>query len=379
MKRSFIVLVIILCLIMAVPTIAVEYFPARAGILMEAESGRIIFAQNEHQRLPPASVTKVMTMLLLMEAVDGGKAKLSEKVTTSPNAARMGGSQIYLREGEVLTLEKMIEAIAVVSANDASTAVAEHLFGTTEEFVALMNRRAQGMGLKNTNFVNETGLPHPEHYTSVYDMALVSRQLVVYHPDILRWTSIETDSIRDGAFVLRNTNKLISTFQGADGLKTGHTQEAGFCLAATAKRSGMRLISVVFGAESEAERLQLTRSLLELGFRNYQRKVVAPQGENVGTLRIKGAYGKIPVKLQRELDAVVKREEVDEIQVDLLPNQVKLPVAKGDVIGKAVARVGEEEVGEAPVITDRPVRQANILLRAWMSIVNWISGLFGRG
>jgi D-alanyl-D-alanine carboxypeptidase (penicillin-binding protein 5/6) len=378
MKKSFVILLILLCLIIGTPTIAVEYFPAKAGILVEAETGRIIFAQNEHQRLPPASVTKVMTMLLLMEAVDSGKAKLSEKVTTSPNAAGMGGSQIYLREGEVMTLEKMIEAIAVVSANDASTAVAEHLFGTTEEFVALMNRRAQDMGLKNTNFINETGLPHPEHYTSVYDMALIARQLVVYHQDILRFTSIETDTVRDGAFVLHNTNKLISTFQGADGLKTGHTQEAGFCLAATAKRSGMRLISIVFGAKSDSERLQLTRSLLELGFRNYQKKAVASQGEDVGTIKIMGAYGKFPVKLRRELVAVVKREEANKIQVSLVPNRIKLPVAKGEVIGKAVARVGEEEVGEAPVITDRPIRRANILIRVWMGIVNWIYGLFGR-
>lgn len=377
MGRKMIGVALFLCIISACGG-AVEVFPAKAGILIEAESGRVLFTQNENQRLPPASVTKVMTMLLIMEAVDGGKAKLSEEIVTSRLAAGMGGSQIYLKEGEVLTLDKMLEAIAVVSANDASAAVAEHLYGDTEEFIATMNRRARELGTKNTNFVNETGLPDPDHYMSVADVALISRELIVNHPRILHYTSIETDSIRGGAFVLHNTNKLLGTFRGADGLKTGHTKEAGFCLAATAQRSGMRLISVVFGAASNRERLQVTRKMLELGFRNYQRVLVAKKGDSMGDVQINDASGKVPVILGRELSAIVKREEADKVKQSVKVNDVKAPLPQGAVVGKATLTVNNEVVGEASVVTARKVARANIVVRFWRGIVRWIGSLFGR-
>lgn len=357
---------------------AVEVFPARAGIMIEVESGRVLFAHNENERLPPASVTKVMTMLLVMEKIDDGRAKLNEEVRTSRLAAGMGGSQIFLREGEVLTLEKMLEAVAIVSANDASTALAEHLYGGTEEFVTAMNRRAREMGAENTNFVNETGLPHPDHYMSVADVALISRELVVGHPKILEYTSIQRDSIRDGAFVLHNTNQLIGRFQGADGLKTGHTEEAGFCLAATAKRSDVRLISVVFGAASNEERLQITRSLLESGFRNYQRRVVAEKGASMDRVLIRDAARRTTLVLEEDLVAFVRREEAEDIQREIRLDPVKAPISQGAVVGKAVLTVDQTVVGEAPVITGESVRRANILVRAWRGIVRWVGGLFRR-
>lgn len=377
MGHKILCIVLFLCLVSASGS-AVEVFPAKAGILIEAESGRVLFARNEDQKLPPASVTKVMTMLLIMEAVDNGRAKLSEKIVTSPFAAGMGGSQVYLREGEVLTLDKMLEAIAVVSANDASAAVAEHLYGGTEEFIAAMNRRARELGAKNTNFVNETGLPDPQHYMSVADVALISRKLIVDHPRILDYTSIQTDSIRGGAFVLHNTNKLLGEFRGADGLKTGHTEEAGFCLAATAKRSGLRLISVIFGAKSNRERLQVTRTMLESGFRNYERVVITKKGESMGEVRIPEAAGKTPLILGKELSAVVKREEAGRVKRSIRLNKVKAPLPQGAVVGRAILTVGKSKVGEAPVITAQKVNRANIFVRIWREILRWIGSLFQR-
>jgi len=219
---------------------------ARAAVLMDYESGRIIFSQNPDVQLPPASVTKLMTMLLIAESIDSGRAKWDDLIRTSKNAAGMGGSQVYLREGEEMTLAEMTKAIAMVSANDASTAVAEYLYGSVELFIQKMNQRAQELGLKNTNFQNEHGLPDPKHYSSAHDLALIARELI-RHPKILEWTSTWISYLRDGEFFLRNTNDLIQSYRGADGLKTGHTEEAGYCLCATAEVEGLRFISVIMG------------------------------------------------------------------------------------------------------------------------------------
>lgn len=377
--KKWLLTMLVITTVFSTSAFGIENFPAKAGVLIEAETGRVIFARNEHERLPPASVTKVMTMLLIMEAVDGGKASLDEEITTSRNAAGMGGSQIYLREGEVLSLEKMLEAIAIVSANDASTAVAEHLYGSTEAFIDAMNRRAEALGLKNTHFVNETGLPDLNHYTSVYDVALISQELIVKHPGVLKYTAIKTDSIRNGEFVLWNTNRLIGEFPGADGLKTGHTQEAGFCLAATAKREDMRLISVVFGAPSNAERLRLTRTLMETGFRNYIRSVVAKKGEVAGEVRINEAIGQVPVVLAKDLAIVVERNRLAEVKKDLALIPKTAPLPKGAVVGSLVAKVDDEIVGQAPVATEAPVGRANFLVRLWWSLVRWVTRLWNRG
>ena len=246
---------------------------ARAAVLMDPVSGKVLYAQNENLRLPPASVTKVMTMLLILEAVDRKKVSWDEKIIVSATAAGMGGSQVYLKEGEEFTLRELFKTIAVVSANDASAAVAEYLYGSIEDFVDAMNLKARNLGLKNTHFANETGLPDPGHYSSAYDLAVMSRELLKY-PEVLKFTSIWLDTFRDGQFTLRNTNELLKVYRGADGLKTGHTAEAKFCLAATAKKGEFRLLSVIMGASSDAKRVAETKKLLDYGYRNRSEDVV---------------------------------------------------------------------------------------------------------
>lgn len=369
---------LLIILIMPTNAGAVEHLNVKSAILIDEAGGRVLYAQNEHERLEPASITKVMTMLLIMEAVDSGRARLNEKIRTSRNAENMGGSQVYLKEGEIFPLSTMIECIAVVSANDASTAVAEALFGGTDEFIDAMNAKAKALGAKDTHFQNETGLPAPDHYSSAYDMALFGRELVLKHPRILRWTSEKTGSLRGGKFILRNTNKLLWTFTGADGLKTGHTDEAGFCLVGTAKRAGFRLLSVVFGAPTDQERILASSKLLEYGFRNFVRKSLGKKGQVLGTAAIKGAAGKIPIRLGSDLAVVIKREEAKDIRTSIVYNQRKAPLPAGVEVGRMVARLNGEIVGSAPVITQQKVPRANFLMRLWMGIVQWISGLFGK-
>ena len=228
-----------------------------SALLMEKETGTILLQQNAHQKLEPASVTKVMTLLLVMEAVDSGRLSLDEPVPVSAHAAGMGGSQVYLKEGERLSVSDLIKCVAVVSGNDCAVALAERLSGSESAFVEQMNQKAQALGMEDTHFVNCTGLPAPGHLTSAYDIALMSRQLLLHHPDIRQYTTIWTDSIRNGAFGLTNTNRLIRFYDGATGLKTGFTASAQYCMSAAAQRNGMELIAVVMKAPTPAQRFQL--------------------------------------------------------------------------------------------------------------------------
>lgn len=378
MPKKLLLLVLLLVLALPVHGQFFERLNVKAAILIDADSGRVLYAQNEDARLEPASTTKVMTMLLIMEMVDSGRAKLNEKITTSRYAESMGGSQVYLKEGEVLTLDKMIETIAVVSANDASTAVAEQLFGSVDEFIAAMNNKAKKLGAKNTHFVNDTGLPAPGHYSSAADMAIFARELIVKHPRILRWTSIERSSIRDGKFIMHNTNKLLGAYPGVDGLKTGHTKEAGYCLVATAKRSNTRLISVVFGAPSDSVRQQVTKQLLEYGFRNYIRQTIYKKGEAVGEATIEGAAGRFPVQVKESLNVLVQREEADNVKKRLVFSKRTAPLPAGAVVGRAVATIDGKVIGSTPVALSKPAPRANFLVRIWWAILHWVSGLFGR-
>lgn len=352
---------------------------ARAAILMDPVSGKVLYAQNEHQRFPPASVTKVMTMLLIMEAVDSGRIGWNEKITTSATAAGMGGSQIYLKEGEEMTLREMFKAIAVVSANDASTAVAEHLYGSDVDFIDAMNTRAQKLKLKNTHFANETGLPDPDHYSSAYDLAVISRELLKY-PEILKFTSIWMDSLRNGQFVLRNTNELIRVYRGADGLKTGHTSEAKYCLAATAKKGDLRLLSVILGAESDATRVAQTKRLLDYGFRNYQWKTVFESKKVIGRVYIKGAkQEQVPVQLRSDFGVVVERGKDFVVTTRITPiKNIKFPVKSGTRIGTVTAILDGKTIGQAPVYTTENVSKANFLVNGWRWIRDFFKNLFGR-
>ena len=296
MKRMICVaaLVLALCRI-ALPASAVELDVAgKSAVLMDVATGTILYESNSHERLAPASVTKVMTMLLIMEAVDSGKIALTDMVTASEAAAAKGGSQIYLKAGETMSVSDMLKSIAVSSANDCACAMAEHIAGSESAFVAMMNQRAQELGMNDTTFVNCTGLDDGtdavNHRTSAYDIALMSRQLLKYHPLIKNYTTIWMDTVRGGTFGLSNTNKLIRFYSGATGLKTGFTSGAGYCLSASAMRDGMELIAVVMGAETSQSRNAACKSLLDYGFANFA--VVSPD--------LSDCDNQIPVRLGKD-------------------------------------------------------------------------------
>lgn len=373
--------IILLALLLTVcPVQAVEFkVNARSAVLMDPESGRVLFQQNAHQKLPPASVTKLMTMLLIMEAVESGRVKWNDKIPTTATAAGMGGSQVYLKEGEELSLHEMFKAIAVVSANDASTAVAEYLYGTDEDFIGAMNQKARQLGLKSTHFANETGLPDPNHYSSAYDLAILSRELLKY-PKVLEYTSIWMDSLRDGKFVLKNTNNLLKVYRGADGLKTGHTDEAKFCLSATAKRDNLRLISVILGADSDAERVAQTRRLLDYGFRTYEKRVIKRSGAEVGRLDLPRAQpGNVVVKLKTDLVVLTERSSKEPVTTRLvMMKNLKLPLASGAKVGVLKAYQGEKEIGQTAVYTTQPVKKANFIVLGWRALVKFITSLFNK-
>lgn len=252
-------------LLLSVSARAVEV-SAPSALLMEKETGTVLFAKNEHEKLEPASVTKIMTLLLTMEAIDGGTLRYEDTVTASPHACSMGGSQIWLKEGERLTVDEMLKAVCVVSANDCAVALAEHLAGSEEAFVERMNRRAAELGMNDTTFKNACGLPVEGHVTSAYDIALMSRELMLHHPDIRTYTTVWMDTLRDGASSLVNTNKLVRFYDGTTGLKTGSTSAAGYCISATAERDGMELIAVIMKDATSAQRFEDAKTLLSYGF-----------------------------------------------------------------------------------------------------------------
>ena len=261
-------------LLLSVNARAVEV-SAPSAVLMEKETGTVLFAKNEHEKLEPASVTKIMTLLLTMEAIDGGTLRYEDTVTASPHACSMGGSQIWLKEGERLTVDEMLKAVCVVSANDCAVALAEHLAGSEEAFVERMNRRAAELGMNDTTFKNACGLPVEGHVTSAYDIALMSRELMLHHPDIRTYTTVWMDTLRDGASSLVNTNKLVRFYDGTTGLKTGSTSAAGYCISATAEREGMELIAVILKGKTSPERFADAQTLLNYGFATYALKAAA--------------------------------------------------------------------------------------------------------
>ncbi|MCD8381398.1 MAG: D-alanyl-D-alanine carboxypeptidase [Clostridiales bacterium] len=321
---------------------------ARAGVLMERETGTILYEENAHEALEPASVTKVMTMLLVAEAIDSGSVSLEDTVTTSAYAAGMGGSQVYLEEGEQMTVSEMLKAVAVASGNDAAVALAEHLRGSEEAFVAAMNRRAAELGMEDTHFCNCTGLPAEGHLTSAYDIALMSRELL-RHEVIRDYTGIWMDTLRDGTFQLANTNKLIYYYDGATGLKTGFTQGAGFCISASARRDGMELIAVVLGAETSSDRFESAKTLLNYGF----------GGWTVTDVTAGVTLPPVPVTLG-EAESVrtaveggqvlIARSDAGRLSAELtLDETAEAPVEAGDVLGTLTVSLDGQVLRELPV------------------------------
>ena len=321
----------------------------RSAILMDAATGTVLYEQNADEPLPPASVTKIMTLLIVMEAIDSGAVKLDEQVSASANAASMGGSQIFLEEGEVMSVEDLLKSVVISSANDAAVALAEHVAGSEDAFVQKMNARAAELGMKNTRFENTNGLDDTvsEHLTSARDIALMSRELIK-HEKILEYSSIWMDSIRNGAFGLTNTNRLVRFYNGATGLKTGSTSKAKFCVSATAKRNGMHLICVIMGAETRDERNAMATKLLDYGFANYSLFTAA--GQKLDELKVVGGTEDTCGISFEEFNAVVNKGEENKITASLeLAERLTAPVTKGDVAGKVVYKNGDKIVGTVNV------------------------------
>ena len=331
------------------PTAGAMEIDARGAILIEASTGTVLFEQNADQPFPPASVTKIMTLLLVMESLDCGKCKLSDPVTVSEYAASMGGSQVFLSPGETLTVEEMIKCAVISSANDAAVALAEFISGSEEAFVSEMNRRASELGMTNAHFENVTGLDDTttDHRCSARDIAMMSRELIS-HKGILKYSSTWMDSIRGGEFTLTNTNRLIRFYQGATGLKTGSTAKAKFCLSATAERNGMTLIAVVMGSPSRDIRNEETKRLLDYGFANYA--VFSRLPAELPSVKINGGTSDALRIGHDGFSAVVKRGEAEKITTKIeLRDSFTAPIEEGETVGRAVFLSGDRVVGETPI------------------------------
>ena len=359
--RKCICVFCVIALVLAVPLqvqAADMNIPAKSAVLMDVATGQVLYEQDAHTPLAPASVTKVMTMLLIMEAIDTGRISWNDTVTASEAAAAKGGSQVYLKVGETMSVSDMVKSISVSSANDCACAMAEHIAGSESAFVEMMNRRAKELGMNDTNFVNCTGLDDSEeakaHKTSAYDIALMSRELLKNHPDIKKFTTIWMDTVRDGAFGLSNTNKLVRFYPGATGLKTGFTSQAGYCLSASALREDMELVAVVMGCENSKDRFAACKSLLDHGFAGYA--LITPQQDKA----------EIPVKLgvTDSVTAVPSQDDavlIDKAQKNQVTQTVELmesvdaPVSKGQRLGTLYIKAGEQVLKEIPLVAENSV------------------------
>ncbi|NQF12617.1 D-alanyl-D-alanine carboxypeptidase [Brevibacillus sp. HB1.3] len=351
---------------------------ASSAVMIEADTGTVLYEKNANEKMPPASITKVMTMLLIMEAVERGELKLTDKVRTSERAASMGGSQIFLQPGEEMTVEDMLKGIAIASGNDASVAMAEHLAGTEESFVTRMNERAQQLGMKNTHFVNSNGLPATNHYSSAADIAIMSRELLK-HEGITKFTGTYQDYLRkdsESPFWLVNTNKLVRFYEGVDGLKTGYTGEAKYCLTATAKRNNMRVIAVVLGEPDVKTRNNEVSTMFNYAFTHFQVTPMYKKGEPVRTLVVdKGQKSQINAVTPHAVSLLMKKgESADTFQKEIVIKEaVHAPIAKNQVIGHIFIRTKDgKEVNRIDLFPEDQVDKANmweILKRTTKSIL----------
>ena len=364
MRKIGCLLIVLSLVLWAVPVSAVTTGPTVAGksaLLMDAATGRVLLEQNPHEKLAPASVTKVMTMLLIMEAIDSGKIGWNDTVTASEAAAAKGGSQIYLKVGETMTVTDMLKSIAVSSANDCACAMAEHIAGSEEAFVQLMNRRAKELGMNDTNFVNCTGLDDDpnakDHLTCAYDIAIMSRELMVSHPEIKKFTTIWMDTVRGGTFGLSNTNKLVRFYKGATGLKTGFTSAAGYCLSATAQRGGMELIAVVMGAETSQDRFNACKQMLDYGFANFA--LVKPRPDATYCVPVKlGKQGSIAAVPAEDAALLIDKAQANQVNIRVtLEEQITAPVSRGQRLGTMTVTVGEQILAEITMVAQDAVQK----------------------
>lgn len=335
---------------------------SKSAILLDAGSGQVLFEKKCHERLPLASVTKVMSMLLFMEAIDSGRVKYSDKATCSEHAASMGGSQIWLEPGEQMTVEELMKCVAVASANDCTVALAEHIYGSHEGFVNLMNEKARQLGMKDTNFINATGLDADNHYSSAYDIALMSKELINKHPTVKRFTTIWMDTARNGEFGLANTNRLIRYYKGCDGIKTGSTSKALFCLSASAARNGLKLITVVMAAPTSKDRFAEASKLLDNGFANYSSVLVGKKEDVYGTIKVsKGTKTNMNCVVPEDMRVLVRKgaEGTVERLVSIEP-KIQAPVKKGQKVGEITLKTKQKNLGKFDLVAPETIDKVNV-------------------
>ena len=367
---------------MSIPVFAAEEkiaLESRSAILMDAATGTILYEKNSHEAMPPASVTKIMTLLLIYEAEENGQFKWQDQVRVSSHAASMGGSQVFLEEGEMQTAADMTKCIAIASANDAAVAMAEFVAGSEEAFVERMNQKATELGMKETHFKNSCGLDVDGHVTSAYDIALMSRELMNRFPEIREYTTTWQDTIvhntRKGqsTFGLTNTNKLVKWYEGATGLKTGSTGKALYCLSGTAERDGLHLIAVVMAAPDFKVRFQETMKLLDYGFANYSAEKGLPEGEKMGQIPVrKGMQDGVDLMVGEEISFLLKKDGAKEweTKMETLPS-LDAPVKAGEKVGEVIYLIDGQEVGRAALLTAEAVKKADIgtmlerLMKQW--------------
>lgn len=366
LKRIISTGILITCIINTCAFAAPELnINARSAILMEQSTGQILYEQNPDEQLPIASVTKIMTLLLICEAIDEGKITIDDNVTVSERAMSMGGSTMFLETGDVISVDEMLKGIVVASANDGAVAMAEYISGSEDEFVSQMNQRAKDLGMENTHFVNTNGLDADGHYSSARDVAIMSRELMT-HPLILNYTKIWTDTMRGGKFELANTNKLIRFYEGATGLKTGSTSKALCCLSATAERNGMGLVAVVLGAPDSKARFNGARALLDWGFAAYNVKEIIPANQEIGKIKIKGGTQK-EVGLELRVPETILTDKADKseytYEIVSLPD-IKAPIYKGDCVGEGIVYKDKNEIKRTKVYANSDIPKKTFLFSA---------------
>ena len=375
--KKIIFLFILLCIPLSV--FAKDLIPnAKSGILIEANSGKIIYEKNIDERLSVASMTKMVAQIIILEEIEKGKIKWDDIVTISKNASDMGGSQIYLENGEKMSVEDLMKGISVASGNDATVAMAEYISGTEEKFVERMNKKVKELGLKNTHFKNSTGLDEKDHYSSAYDMAMIAKELVINHKEILKYSSIYEDYLRkdtDNSFWLVNTNKLISQYDGTDGLKTGHTDDAGYCLAATVKRNDLRLIGIVLGENDSKVRNSETIELLDYGFNSVKTKVLKKKKTLIEKVHLDKANSKyLNAVLKDNLVVVEDIGKSSKYDYNVKLDDIKLPIKKNSKVGVIEVLSNNKIITKNDLITDRDIDKLNVIDLYKKNILNLIYG-----
>ena len=346
---------------------------ARSAILLEPDTLEILYEANSDEKLPPASITKIMSLILIMEAIDRGDFTVEDVVSASEHAASMGGSQIWLEPNESMTVDDLLKAAVIASANDATVALAEKVAGSEEGFVELMNRKAESLGMINTTFKNATGLDADGHLSTAHDVALMSAELLK-HPLIKKYTTVWMDTLRDGQSELVNTNKLVRFYEGTTGLKTGTTSDAGYCLAASAQRHGMELVAVIMGGETSPARFEGAKKLLDYGFANYAFQKIEPDFEDGTEIKVSGgSEGTVPLKAGEGIGVLLKKSERAEITQNVqLPKSVAAPVKKGDKVGEIEVYSGDSLIGTIDINAQKNVKKMSFALALqWL-----IKGLF---